>query len=1152
MADFHLGQVNAPLEANAIFTMQNDVAHEKEPTDVNNCDRASNSAHPMDDSGVNNPVDSGAHHPGPLYSPDHAQSHAIEEPAFYHNMRERIPSPYGTPTKSPLDIPMNLFDSLESGNSTPTHAIVSLSGPHDESASTLQEIQVDESSSPQKSTQQPPADVLPSTQIPEPRPLGASPSPRPGPPASFIPIFNPGSSAVHSPRPFIPPIPPSLHNSTPRHNPAHLPNQREQKEGYIAGNPFQSSIPRVSAEALPSVAQPSPHTNGASTHKQSFNAKSFGNDLAIKLDNGLRQIYHSIFLRIPMFYFTRVTRIFKEARLSADDLTKKVIDSLVVQQTPGQRLHANAYFVDINDSRVSSLKTLWESFIDALMREWKTINIISVLLLSAIIGTLQIDAAFSDPLVRNTALMSLICALMSLLYGGMYIIRFTSMRRVHKAVEWAREGESTSTAIFWNVWVLLAMPAIWLSWSLILYVISIMTFVWRVDSNSQNATGISPRAELGARIAISCILFLGLVYLALIISTLKRYGEQMDNAWKKKIQLEAVKRNVNVRFTPPQAQVHNFAQISTSYSAQWPENEEVHSIQQYPQYTGPWGFPVPENYPVTFHQALEVVQFSASGPEAFQMPRTIRTRGIHDHIWRGFTHHLSLAWNGPTPSGSITRTDFERQEDLLEVVNIWNTTSFSQFNFEAHLCRTYRIEASQILFAVYLTDHNTEAPSTAVRFGPIPQGLRKIDIYELHSDAPLLVTSLFAPGFHPSGHPYHAKEIPITPKDGDSQSGESDQSSIVDFSVQSPSTASPMTPTTGQQSPQTFNHFGSMVHATRDETSLTHVLPFAKLSTDVKREGSNAIRDGATAVATLPKATDMTKADADDSDQAEIQIVETSTVHVPSDFRLSAPKPRVKFSPVTREIGLPDEDSAQRPRHREIPKPTSVIVKNKMSPSDPGVRYVHDAGPSIQTVQSWDHERTPKQKLESLPELLLHGVLRYRPNNPHVVYSDLRMNPGDSGCRPCPEAELISSATTPTTHELVLHSPVLPYPMKIRPGVPGGVTVYDVISNLWEQLNEIVSSSELERLSKSKLGEVMETQQARLALLEEIPGLKVQWKDGLTAVRKVDFLHSDVAFEGLVETGDGIWEVKTGKKREYVSIPDRLNRVPRASGSASS
>ncbi|TFK25149.1 hypothetical protein FA15DRAFT_571701, partial [Coprinopsis marcescibilis] len=66
--------------------------------------------------------------------------------------------------------------------------------------------------------------------------------------------------------------------------------------------------------------------------------------------------------------------------------------------------------------------------IDSVMREWKTFNIISALLLSAILTILQIDSAATDALTRYTALASLVCALTSLLYGCIYIVRFGTMK----------------------------------------------------------------------------------------------------------------------------------------------------------------------------------------------------------------------------------------------------------------------------------------------------------------------------------------------------------------------------------------------------------------------------------------------------------------------------------------------------------------------------------------------------------------------------------------------------------------------------------------------------------------------------------------------------------------------------------------------------
>jgi hypothetical protein len=100
--------------------------------------------------------------------------------------------------------------------------------------------------------------------------------------------------------------------------------------------------------------------------------------------------------------------------------------------------------------------------------------------------------------------------------------------------------------IVWNVWVLLAMPAVWLAWyasrpkydmnsliskwlsyrSMILFMVSILTFVWRTGSASDPSPRdpLSETAILGPRIVITFVVFIGFLYLYLIIRTLKSYG----------------------------------------------------------------------------------------------------------------------------------------------------------------------------------------------------------------------------------------------------------------------------------------------------------------------------------------------------------------------------------------------------------------------------------------------------------------------------------------------------------------------------------------------------------------------------------------------------------------------------------------------------
>lgn len=58
-------------------------------------------------------------------------------------------------------------------------------------------------------------------------------------------------------------------------------------------------------------------------------------------------------------------------------------------------------------------------------------------LVRAIMTMFQVPDAVYDPITRTAALISMICALMSLTYGCIYIVRFGTMRSMYRASRWA-------------------------------------------------------------------------------------------------------------------------------------------------------------------------------------------------------------------------------------------------------------------------------------------------------------------------------------------------------------------------------------------------------------------------------------------------------------------------------------------------------------------------------------------------------------------------------------------------------------------------------------------------------------------------------------------------------------------------------------------
>ncbi|KAF8882521.1 hypothetical protein CPB84DRAFT_1686669, partial [Gymnopilus junonius] len=124
----------------------------------------------------------------------------------------------------------------------------------------------------------------------------------------------------------------------------------------------------------------------------------------------------------------------------------------------------------------------------------------------------------------------------SLLYGCTYIVRFGTMRKTYKAFEWALEAKRTQN-LWWNVWVMLAMPAIWLTWSIFLYTACIMSFIWRTSpqDDGSNSIILSPMELLITRALLSSLLGIGIVYGLLILDTFSRYGVAMDRTWQRRI-----------------------------------------------------------------------------------------------------------------------------------------------------------------------------------------------------------------------------------------------------------------------------------------------------------------------------------------------------------------------------------------------------------------------------------------------------------------------------------------------------------------------------------------------------------------------------------------------------------------------------------------
>lgn len=109
------------------------------------------------------------------------------------------------------------------------------------------------------------------------------------------------------------------------------------------------------------------------------------------------QIYLTLLLRLPALYWTRVARVFEDAEVSRPDIQRMIdaynLDNEILSfDSPGGRSaggrSASMWMLpfpeDWNPPLVSPalarFKRSWEMFVDSLLREWKTLNLVSALL----------------------------------------------------------------------------------------------------------------------------------------------------------------------------------------------------------------------------------------------------------------------------------------------------------------------------------------------------------------------------------------------------------------------------------------------------------------------------------------------------------------------------------------------------------------------------------------------------------------------------------------------------------------------------------------------------------------------------------------------------------------------------------------------------
>lgn len=177
--------------------------------------------------------------------------------------------------------------------------------------------------------------------------------------------------------------------SSPTYAPGDYAHSTHSDRTYVAVDPFRPTVTPPASRQQPveelgsPAAAPAPYLPaGVSVPAHPPSSEPTGARIVsaylitFLCDTAPRQLYLYFLLGLPSLYFSRVTRIFEEAELSMPEI-KRIAMETVKQRKEGFPMPTPAWDLDH-----SKLRNSWENFIDSLMREWKTQNVVSVLLLS--------------------------------------------------------------------------------------------------------------------------------------------------------------------------------------------------------------------------------------------------------------------------------------------------------------------------------------------------------------------------------------------------------------------------------------------------------------------------------------------------------------------------------------------------------------------------------------------------------------------------------------------------------------------------------------------------------------------------------------------------------------------------------------------------
>ena len=153
--------------------------------------------------------------------------------------------------------------------------------------------------------------------------------------------------------------------------------------------PAATDIEQHNLARLDPADPPSPYALECELPTPSIPLSSFG-ALASLLSQVLGQLYLHLLLRLPSIYFSRVCRLFEDAEVSRPE-----IDRLIERASRGEEFPGEWEWGPPSVSpALSRFKKRWEEFVESVLKEWKTLNLVSALLLSYVLPVTLSDEFF--------------------------------------------------------------------------------------------------------------------------------------------------------------------------------------------------------------------------------------------------------------------------------------------------------------------------------------------------------------------------------------------------------------------------------------------------------------------------------------------------------------------------------------------------------------------------------------------------------------------------------------------------------------------------------------------------------------------------------------------------------------------------------------